>query len=326
MIAKILFRLAALIMLFPLISDPIKAQVTYPNKPIKIIVPFPAAGALDSVARAMADPLSESLKQAIILDNRPGAGSRLGTELVANSLGDGYTVLIATPQSITMAPLLVSNLPYNPEKDLLPVMRVAEIVNVMVVPTNRGINSVSQFLTWAKNKNGPIKYGSSGIGAADHLFAESFKQATKLDLVHVPYKGGGPAMIDLASGDIDVSFTTFAATSAVLASGKIKAIAVLTKQRQPFLPGIPAISETIPGLSISNWAGIFLPKNTPRPVRERLFSEFTKVSKISEVRSRENKAGLEVSLSNSIEEFEDDLKEESQRWSKIIKEANIKEE
>jgi len=304
----------------------IQAKDTYPNRPIKMIVPFPAGGALDSAARAISDPLSDKLKQNVVIDNRPGAGSRLGTEIVANASGDGYTLLVATPASTTMAPLLINKLNYSPEKDLLPLMRISEIVNIMVVPTSRGIDNVSDFLAWAKKWNAPIKYGSSGVGSADHLIAEFFKQTTGMNLVHVPYKGGGPAMIDLASGDIDVSCTTYAAASAVLNSGRIKAIAVLTSSRQPFLPNLPAINETIPGLSISNWAGIFTPKNTPLEVREKLFKEITEISKSADVRAKQNKAGLEVSLSNSISEFEKDLREEKIRWSKIIKEANIKPE
>jgi len=311
--------------LFP-IPNFLYAKDVYPNHPIRIIVPFPAGGALDSAARAISDPLAARLKQNIIIDNKPGAGSRLGTEIVSNSNGDGYTLLVATPASTTMAPLLINKLTYSPEKDLQPLMRIAEIVNIMVVPTSRGINSVNEFLIWAKNRNAPIKYGSSGVGSADHLIAEFFKQTTGLNLVHVPYKGGGPAMIDLASGDIDVSFTTYAAASAVLNTGKIKALAVLTNDRQPFLPTLPTINETIPGLSISNWAGIFTPKGTPFEIRERLFKEITEISKTSEVRSKANKAGLEVSLSTSINEFEMDLREEKTRWAKIIKEANIKPE
>ena len=295
----------------------------YPNKPIKIIVPFPAAGALDAAARAISEPLGEKLKQTIILENKPGAGSRLGTEIVANSAGDGYTLLIATPASTTMAPLLVSKLNYSPVKDLLPLMRVAEIVNIMVVPTSRNINSVNEFLTWAKSRKEPIRYGSSGIGSADHLVAEFFKQITGIDLIHVPYKGGGPAMIDLAAGDIDVSFTTYAASSAVLSSGKIKALAVLTSSRQQFLPNLPAINETIPGLSISNWAGFFTPKNTPLSIREKLFNDISDVAKNSDVRAKANRAGLEISVSSSIAEFEKDLRDEQRRWSKIIKDAHI---
>lgn len=303
-----------------------QSKDTYPSQQIKMIVPFPSGGALDAAARAISDPLAERLKQNVIVDNRPGAGSRLGAEIVSNSKGDGYTLLMATPASTTMAPLLINKLSYSPEKDLQPLMRVAEIVNIMVVPTSRGINSVSEFLIWAKNWNTPIKYGSSGIGSADHLIAEFFIQITGLNLVHIPYKGGGQAMIDLASGDLDVSFATYAAASPVLNSGKIKALAVLTNTRQPFLPNLPAINEIIPGLSISNWAGIFTPKNTPIEIREKLFKEITEISKTPEVRSKENKAGLEVSLSNSINEFEKDLREEKIRWSKIIKEANIKSE
>lgn len=296
----------------------------YPNRPIKFIVPFPAGGALDVAARAISDPLSQNLKQPIIIENRLGAGARVGTEVVANAPGDGYTVLIATPSSTTMAPLLISNLSYSPNKDLLPVMKVAEIVNVMVVPASRDIHTVEEFLKWAKSQARSIKYGSSGIGSADHLVAEFFQQKTGLPLTHVPYKGGGPAMIDLASTDIDVSFTTYAAASALVSAGKIRPIAVLTDKRQPFLPNLPAINETIPGLSISNWAGVFVPKNTPQAVRERLFKELTTVSQFPDTRIKENKSGLEVNLSSSIADFENELKSQQALWATIIKNAKIK--
>ena len=152
---------------------------------------------------------------------------------------------------------------------------------------------------------------------------EYLKKQAGIEILSGPYKGGGPAMIDLASGDIDVSFTTYAAASAVLNSGKIKALAVLTNSRQQFLPTLPAISETIPGLSISNWAGFFTPKNTPLTIREKLFKDITEVSKNPDVRAKANRAGLEINLSNSIAEFEKDLRDEKRRWSKIIKDANI---
>ena len=297
---------------------------TYPTKPIKLIVPFPPGGALDSVARAMVDPLKERLGQPVIIDNRPGAGARLATEVVVRSPGDGYTILITTPASTTVAPALIPNLTYSPTIDLIPIARVSEIVNVMLVPEGRNIKTVQEFINWAKGKKGGILFGTSGAGSADHLAGEFFKQIKNLPMEAIHYKGGGPAMIDLAAERLDVSFATYAAASSVLQSGKIRAIAVTTPKRQGMLPSLPTIGETVKDFGVSNWAGIFVPKNTPQAIVDRLFKEFVAVSNLPEVRKRQNLAGLEISLSASTEEFSSSLKLETTRWNKIIKEANIK--
>lgn len=302
----------------------VAAQAGYPDRPIKFVVPFPAGGALDSVARAMSEPLQQRLGQPVVIENRPGAGARLATEAFTRAPGDGYTILIATPAPVTVAPALVPNLSYDPLKDLVPVIRLSEIINVMVVPEDRPIKTVPEFIAWAKQQNRPITFGSSGVGSADHLAGEFFKQITGLNLLHVPYKGGGPAMADLATDRIDVSFATYAAARAILSAGKIRAIAVTTPARTALLPDLPTIGESVKGFGVSNWAGIFVPKNTPKPIRDRLFKEFVAISKLPEVRTLQNQAGIEVSLSKSTEEFSKALREETQGWSKIITEANIK--
>lgn len=297
---------------------------SYPSKPVRFMVPFPAGGALDSVARAMVEPMQARLGQPLVVENRPGAGARLATEAVTRMPGDGYTVLIATPSSTTVAPALISNMPYDPAVDLVPVARVSEIVNVMLVPEARNIKTVAEFLAWAKSHKGNIRFGTSGAGSADHLAGEFLKQMTGLPLEAVHYKGGGPAMVDLAAERLDVSFATYAAAKSVLQSGKIRAIAVTTPKRQSMLPDLPTIGETVSGFGVSNWAGIFVPKNTPAAVRDRLFKDFVAVSNLPDVRKRQNDAGIDVSLSTSSDEFARELEQERVRWAKVIKQANIK--
>jgi tripartite-type tricarboxylate transporter receptor subunit TctC len=300
-----------------------RAEERYPSRPMKLIVPFPPGGALDAVARALQEPLQQRLGQSLVIDNRPGAGARLATEQVVRAPGDGYTLLITTPASITVARALVPSLSYDPLTDLVSVTRLAELINVMVVPAERPQKTVAEFIDWARQQNRPISFGSSGVGSADHLAGEFFKQVTGLNLQHIPYKGGGLAMTDLATERIDLSFATYAAASSVLASGKIRALAVTTSERTKLLPELPAIGETVKGFGVSNWAGIFIPKGTPPAIRDRLFAELTHVSGMPQVRTIEGRAGADVSLSTSPEDFAKGLREETRRWDKIIKDANI---
>lgn len=319
-------RRRAGLLLAALATSPAWPQGAWPSRPVRFMVPYPPGGALDAVARAVSEPMQQRLGQSIVIENRAGAGARLGTEATVRSPGDGYTVLIVTPGPISVAPALVPGLSYEPLRDLIPILRLSEIINVMVVPDARPVKTVADFIAWAKKQNRPITFGSSGVGSADHLAAEFFKQMTGLDMVHVPYKGGGPAMADLATERIDVSFATYAAAGPVLQSGKIRAIAVTTPARTSLLPELPTIGETVAGFGVSNWAGAFVPKGTPLAVRERLFKEFVDASKIPEVRSIQNRAGIEVSLSASMDEFMAQLREDTRQWDRIIKAANIKAE
>lgn len=301
------------------------AQSGWPARPIKMLVPYPAGGALDTVARALSEPMQQRLGQSMVIDNKPGAGARLGTELAAKSPGDGYTVLIATPSSTSVAVALVPGLPYDPMKDLIPVAQLAEIINIIVVPAGRPYRNVAEFIAWAKQQNRPIAFGSSGVGSADHLGGELLKMQSRLPMQHVPYKGGGLAMADLATERLDVCFATQAAAGGMLASGKIRAIAVTTATRTKLLPDLPAVSETLPGFGMSNWAGMFLPKGTPDAIRDRLFKEFGEVTSIPAVRETMNRGGLEVKVSASPQAFARALQEETKVWAKLVKDLDLKE-
>jgi tripartite-type tricarboxylate transporter receptor subunit TctC len=304
-------------------SEVFAQQAKYPSRPIRILVPFPPGGAVDTIARVFSDRLARQLGQPIIVENRPGAGSRLAAEAVAKSPADGYTILLSTAAPITIAPALVKDMRYNVGTDLMPLMQVAEIVNVMVVNPDLGITSVKDFIEWGRKKKSSIRFGSSGAGSTDHLAGELFRKLSGLNLEHVAYKGGGPALIDLSRGDIEVSFATYAVALPLVRSKRIKVIAVTTSERQALLPGVPTIGETVPGFSVSNWAGVTLPKGTPEPIADRLFAEMKKASADSDVRTLLNAAGIDVNNSRSIAEFQTFVAEETKLWKKVVLDANI---
>lgn len=287
------------------------------------MVPFPAGGAVDTIARVLSDKLSRQIGQPVIVENRPGAGSRLAAEAVAKSAADGYTILLSTAAPITIAPALVKDMRYNVAADLMPLTQVAEIVNVMVVNPEAGINSVKDFIEWGRKKKGSIRFGSSGAGSTDHLAGELFRKLSGLNLEHVAYKGGGPALIDLARGDIEVSFATYAVALPLIKSKRIKVIAVTTSERQALLPSVPTIGETVSGFGVSNWAGATLPKGTPEPIADRLFAEIRKATAESDLRTLLNAAGIDVNNSRSIAEFQTFVVEETKLWKRVVVDANI---
>jgi len=313
---------AAALSLAPLAAQAQAQQ--WPSKPIKYIVPFAVAGTTDVLARLIQPELSKSLGQPIVIDNRPGAGGRLAAEMLAKAEPDGYTLLVGTLGAISISPALYKNLPYNMDRDFLPITRVGEILNVMVVNPSTGAKSVKDFIEWAKKRNGNVRFGSSGAGQPDHLAGVFFERLAGIDMVHVPYKGGGPALVDLISGDIQVMFSTYVVALPHVKSGRLRVLAVTTAKRQPLLPDLPAVAETVPGFDISNWNGMFVPAKTPRAIADRLFVEINKAIKNAEVKKRQNAAGIEPVGSASRAEFVKFLRDDSARWAKIVKDANIK--
>lgn len=300
------------------------AQGSYPVRPIRLLIPFPPGGAADNVGRAIGDRLSAQLKQTVVIDNRPGAAGRLATGLLARAEPDGYTLLVGTPGAITIAPSLYQALSYNVDRDILPITRVAEIPNVIVVNPSTGVKSVREFINWAKGRSGAVRFGSSGTGQTDHLAGELFQRLTGVRMTHVPYKGGGPALIDLISGDIQVMFSTAVVALPHVNSGRLRALAVITPQRQALLPDLPAMSETVPGFGISNWDGIFAPAQTPPRIADRLFVEINKALQSAELRQRLNTAGIDPVGSASRAVFVKSIRDETTQWAKVIKDADIK--
>jgi len=301
------------------------AQPTYPVRPIRLLIPFPAAGAADTIGRSIGDRLSAQLGQAVVVDNRPGAAGRLATEMLARAEPDGYTLLVGGVGPISISPSLYKKLPYDAERDFVPLTRLAELINVMVInPSISGVRSVPQFIEWAKKRSGNVRFGSSGTGQFDHLVGEFFQGQAGVRMTHVPYKGGGPALVDMVSGDIQVMFSTYVTALPHIKGNRLRALAVSTPQRQALLPDLPAVSEFIPGFGVSNWNGMFAPAKTRQQVADRLFAEINKAMLSPDVKKRQNAVGIVPEGSASRAEFEKFIRDDTVRWAKIIKDANIK--
>lgn len=300
------------------------AQGKYPVRPIRVLIPFPAGGAADTIGRTIGEQLSAQLKQPVVIDNRPGAGGRLATEMLAKAEPDGYTLLVGTVGAMAISPSLLKKLPYNVERDILPLTRVGEIINVMVVNPSTGARSVREFIDWAKKRSGDVRFGSSGAGQPDHLSGEFFQRLAGIQMTHVPYKGGGPALVDLIAGDLQLMFSTYVVALPHINSGRLRALAVTTPQRQPLLPSLPAVAETVPGFGLSNWNGMFAPAKTPARIADRLFVEINRALKAPEVKKRQNPAGIEPIGSPSRQDFAKFIHEDTVRWAKIIRDADIK--
>jgi tripartite-type tricarboxylate transporter receptor subunit TctC len=300
------------------------AAQDYPARPIRILIPFPAGGAADTIGRTIGEPLAAALGQPVVIDNRPGAAGRLATEMLAKAEADGHTLLVGGVGPIAISPALYKKLPYRTERDFVPITRVAEIINIMVVNVSIGVTGPGQFIDWAKKQRAGVRFGSSGPGQFDHLVGEFFQREAGIRMTHVPYKGGGPALIDMISGDLQVMFATYVTAVPHIRGGRLRALAVSTPQRQPLMRDLPAVSEVIPGFGASNWNGVFAPASTPRKIAERLFVEINRAMQHPAVKKRQNNVGIEPVGSRSREDFVNFIREDAGRWARIIAEANIK--
>lgn len=302
----------------------VAADLSYPRRPIRMLIPFPAGGVADTIGRTLGEQLTVQMRQPVVIDNRPGAGGRIAAELLAKSEADGYTLFVSTAGPLAISPALMKNLPYDTERDFLAITRVAEAINVMVVNPPSGVRNVREFVEWAKKRSGNVRYGSSGTGQPDHLSGELFQRLSGLQMIHVPYKGGGPALVDLVSGDIQVMFATYAVAVAHVKGGRLRVLAVTTLQRQPLLSDLPTVGESLPGFAVSNWNGVFAPAKTPAMVAEKLFIELNVALKAPALRERQHAVGIEPAGSASRNEFTAFVRKDAERWQKIIRDANVR--
>jgi len=294
----------------------------YPTKPVRMLVGFAPGGGTDSTARPIAQKLSEALGQQVIVDNRPGAAGNIATEITAHAAPDGYTILMATIASLAINPSLYGNLPFDPEKDLAPVIQAVDSTNILSLHPSVPANSVKELIALAKQK--PLNYGSSGVGGTGHLAGELFNVMAGTKMSHVPYKGGGPAMIDLVAGNIQLVFATAASAVPQIKAGRIKGLAVTTAKRSGLMPDLPTISEAgLKGFDANNWYGIVVPAKTPRPIINRLNAEVAKILHMPEIKTFLFNQGLDVAP-GTPEQFGAYIKSERAKWAKVVKAAGAK--
>jgi tripartite-type tricarboxylate transporter receptor subunit TctC len=302
-----------------------QAQTTsWPSRPLRWIVPFPPGGAMDAIARTLGDKASRSLGQAFVIENRPGAGGNIGADFVAKQPADGYTLMITSIGMATNKPLY-GKLGYDPVKDFAPVSLLAVVPNVLVTnSTVPSIKTVSDLIAAAKKEPGKLSYASAGNGTSIHLAGEMFTSLAKVDVLHVPYKGSGPAVSDLLGGQVNFMFDSITSAKPHIESGKLRALGVTTAKRSSALPDVPTIAEAgLPGYEVAPWFAVFMPAGTPKPIIDKLHAVLTEAMRQPDVRVRFQNIGAEP-IGSTPEELAAHLARESIRWSKLIGERGIK--
>jgi tripartite-type tricarboxylate transporter receptor subunit TctC len=296
----------------------------YPARPIRMIVGFAPGGGTDLTARPVALKMSELLGQQVIVENRPGAAGNIATEQVARAAPDGYTILMGTIAALAINPSLYGNLKFDPETDFAPVIQVVDATNVLALHTSVQADSVQELITLARRTS--LSAGSSGIGATGHLAIELFNLMAGVKLVHVPYKGGGPAMTDLVGGQVQLIFATTASAIPQIRAGRIKGIAVTTARRSALMPELPTLSEAgLPGFDANNWYGIVVPIKTPRAIIDQLNAEVTKILNMPEVRTTLFNQGLDPAP-GTPEQFGAYIRSERIKWARVIRASGAKAE
>lgn len=295
---------------------------SFPTKPLKIIVPYPPGQASDLITRMVADKVSQSVGQAIIVENKPGAGGNLGTEIGAKSPADGYTLTIGTA-ALPISKLVYKKLTFDPINDFNGITLMTTMPLVLVVPPALKVNTVAELVDYAKKNPGKVNFASSGNGTSHQLAGEMFKQYAGVDITHVPYKGSPPAHVDLMGGSVDLMFDNIVAVGPLVKSGKLKALAVTSKTRSSILPNVPTMLESgYPNIEAVAWFGVLTPKGTPKNIINRLNKEFVAALTIPEIKNKLEESGAQVIASTS-EDFDIFMQNEVKKWSNVINTAKI---
>ena len=299
------------------------AQAAWPEKPIKIIVPWAPGGSTDILARTVADKLSRSLGQPVVVDNKPGASGNIGSDMVAKATPDGYTLLFGSMSTHAINPGMMANMPFKGVEDFTPIALLAFVTNTMVINPSLPVNNLQEFIAYAKANPGKVAYASAGPGSTNHLSAALLEKMAGIQMLHVPYKGGAPAVVDTLSGQTQVLFTAGTQSLPHVKANKLKLIAVTEKKRSSLLKDVPTVAETVPGYEMAVWYGAFGPKGMPAELTRRLNAEINRIMMLPDVREKMEAIGVEA-VNETPEQFAAVLRADADKWGRLVRELNIK--
>jgi len=299
-----------------------QAGAAWPNKPVRIVVPFAPGGTTDILARALAPELGKAFGQSFIVENKPGAGGNTGADLVAKSPPDGYTLLMASGSILTANPFMYKSLPFDATRDFVPITNVASGPQVVAVGASSPFKDLREFIAYAKAHPKEVTFGSAGVGTQTHLATENFAYTANIDMVHVPYKGETYAMTDLMGGQIQMVTPNLGAAINLIKEGKLRALAVTSRERMPQLPDVPAAAESLPGFENAGWFGLLAPAGTPKEIVDKVQRDSDKVLHSEDFRAKLAQQGM-VPVGNTPAEFAAAIRDESARWAKVIKERGL---
>jgi tripartite-type tricarboxylate transporter receptor subunit TctC len=301
-----------------------QSAASYPEKTIRIIVPFPAGGATDILARLVAERLSRALGRAVVVENVSGAAGATGTAAAAKAVADGHTLLMGTGTTTTLLPHLRSDLPYDPQRDFAAVTLIASFPNLLVIRPAIPAKDVKSLIELLRAAPGKFSYASSGFGASPHLSAEWFKRLTKTDILHVPYTGSGPALPGLLGGHVDMMFDTLPSVLPLVQEGKLRALGVTTAERVPFLPDVPAVAETLPEFDVTSWLGIMVPAGTPADIRAKIAAPLAAFVREPATVQRLQELGAVAATIATPQEFETLIRRDYDKWGRVVQETGIR--
>ena len=321
LVRRLFLQLAAGAAALPALPRLARAQA-YPARPVHLVVPVAPGGALDILARLIGQWLTDHMGQTFVIENRPGAGTNIGVDVVAHAAPDGYTLLLI-PQSVTTNATLYKDLNFNFLRDIVPIAMISKLPLVMEITNSIPAKTVPEFIAYAKANPGKISMASGGSGSASHIGGEFFKMKTGIDMVHVPYRGGAPALVDLIGGQVQIMFSPLPESLAAIKAGKVRALAVTTAERSQALPDLPTVAETIPSFEASTWQGIGAPKGTPAEIVDKLNKEIN--AALADPKIKERLADLgSIPTPLSPAAYEKLIADETDKWGQVIREANIK--
>jgi len=320
---RLALQIATAAALLPLATTAL-AQAPWPDRPVRIIVPFSAGGTTDVVARALAKDLGDAWGQSVVVENRAGAGGNIGADAVAKSTPDGYTLLMTSGSIFTVNPHMYAKLPFDPLKDFIPVINVASGPQLLVVHPSVPAKNVKELIALARKPDSKLNFGSAGIGSQVHMAAESFVDAAKIEATHIPYKGENPAFTDLAGGSIQFMVGNIAAAAPFVSNGRVRALGVTSKTRSQLLPDVPTIAESgLPGFENTGWFGFMVPAGTPKAIVDKIHRDTVKALSKTEMKARLFVNGM-VPVGNTPAEFTAAIAEESRLWARVVKNRGLK--